>query len=55
MGEDAVKALNNARASSAMEGLPLERRHIDTIEKIANGQLSLHEYFDSLKKQYQGG
>ena len=50
MREKAEQALKNAVASAAMEGLTLEQRHLDTIERIWEGQGSLQEYFDSLRK-----
>ncbi len=53
MGDQARQALNNAAASSAMEGLELEQRHLDMIERIWTGQTSLREYLKSLKEQFQ--
>jgi len=47
------RALQNAAASSAMEGLPLEKRHFEIIQNILDGKLTLQEYLESLKKQYQ--
>ena len=49
------RALQNAAASSAMEGLPLEQQHFEIIQNILEGKLSLQEYLQSLKKQYQEG
>lgn len=46
-------ALQNAAAYSAMEGLPLEQRHFEIIQNILDGKLTLQEYLESLKKQYQ--
>ena len=46
-------ALKNAAASSAMEGLPLEQSHIEIIQSILDGKLSLQDYLHSLQKQYQ--
>ena len=54
MREKTEQALKNAVASAAMEGLTLEQRHLDTIERIWEGQGSLQEYFDSLRKSFQG-
>ena len=51
MSESALRALNNAAASSAMEGLPLTQEHRHIIEAILNGNLSLEDYLNSLKKQ----
>ena len=47
------RALQNAAASSAMEGLPLEQQHFEVIQNIFEGKLTLQEYLQSLKKQYQ--
>ena len=49
------RALQNAAASSAMEGLPLEQQHFEVIQNILEGKLTLQEYLQSLKKQYQEG
>lgn len=46
-------ALQNAAASSAMEGLPLERSHMEIIQSILDGKLSLQDYFRSLQERYQ--
>lgn len=54
MREKAEQALRNAKASAAMEGLSLEQRHLDAIEKIWAGQSSLQEYLESLQKRFQG-
>ena len=45
--------LQNAAASSAMEGLPLERSHMEIIQSILDGKLSLQDYFCSLQERYQ--
>ena len=47
------RALQNAAASSAMEGLPLEQQHFEVIQNILEGKLTLQEYLQSLKQQYQ--
>ncbi len=47
------RALQNAAASSAMEGLPLEQEHIEIIQSILDGEMSLQEYLLSLQKQYE--
>lgn len=47
------RALQNAVASSAMEGLPLEKHHFEVIQNILEGKLSLQDYLQSLKNQYQ--
>ena len=49
------RALQNAAASSAMEGLPLEQQHFEVIQNILEGKLTLQEYLLSLKQQYQEG
>ena len=41
-------ALQNAAASSAMEGLPLEKRHLEIIQNILAGKLTLEDYPQSL-------
>ena len=46
-------ALQNAATSSAMEGLPLEKHHFEVIQNILEEKLSLQDYLQSLKKQYQ--
>lgn len=47
-----LKALQNAAASSAMEGLPFEQRHIDTIKRILDGKLTVAEYLAQVKEKY---
>lgn len=51
MNDLAVQALRNAAASSAMEGLPLEPRHMDMIHDILNGKITLQDYFKQLQEQ----
>ena len=46
-------ALQNAAASSAMEGLRLEQRHFKIVQDILDGKLSLQEYIDSLKARQE--
>ena len=53
MGEKTVRALLSAAASSAMEGLPLDEKKLGIIERILRGEMTLQEYFDSVKLQYQ--
>ena len=43
------QALQSAAASSAMEGLALEAKHLQVVECILDGKLSLQEYLHSLK------
>lgn len=42
-------ALQNAAASSEMEGLPLEKQHLEIIVNILEGKMTLQEYLQSLK------
>lgn len=53
MSEKTLRALLNAAASSAMEGLPLDDEKLGIIEKILNGEMTLQDYYDSVKLQYQ--
>ena len=43
------RALQNAAASSAMEGLPLEKHHFEVIQNILEEKMSLQDYLQSLK------
>lgn len=43
-----LRALNNAAASSAMEGLPLDEKDILLIANILEGKDSLQNYLQSL-------
>ena len=47
------RALQNAAASSAMEGLPLEQKHIEIIHNILEGKMSLQDYLLSMQEQYR--
>lgn len=47
-----LQAMQNAAASSAMEGLPYEQRHIDMIKRILAGKLTVAEYLAQIKEQY---
>lgn len=51
MSDLEIKALKNAAASSAMEGLPLNDRDFTVIENILDGKMELQEFFQSLKLQ----
>ena len=51
MNAAAIKALGNAAASSAMEGLPLNQEDRLIIQKILDGVMSLQEFLESLGKQ----
>ena len=53
MSEKVLRALLSAAASSAMEGLPLDEKKLDIIEKILCGETTLQEYFESVKLKYQ--
>lgn len=53
MSEKTRKALLSAAASSAMEGLPLDDEKLGIIEKILNGEMTLQDYFESVKLHYQ--
>ena len=53
MSEKTLRALLSAAASSAMEGLPLDDEKLGIIEKILCGEMTLQDYFDSVKLQYQ--
>ena len=52
MSEKTLRALLSAAASSAMEGLPLDDEKLGIIEKILSGEITLQDYFDSVKLQY---
>ena len=52
MSEQTIRALLSAAASSAMEGLPLDDERLCIIKKILNGEMTLQDYFDSVKLQY---
>lgn len=51
MRESQQKAIQNAAASSAMEGLPLSQQDIELVQKILDGELTLQEYLASLVEQ----
>ena len=55
MSEKTLRALLSAAASSAMEGLPLDEEKLGVVERILNGEMTLQEYFDSVKLQYLPG
>lgn len=54
MSDKTRKAIQNAAASSAMEGLPLDEEKLRIVERILDGDMTLQEYFDSVKLQYKG-
>jgi hypothetical protein len=53
MNTAAIKALGNAAASSAMEGLPLEQADIIIIQKIIDGEMTLQDFIQTLTNQNQ--
>lgn len=53
MRENTMRALMSAAASSAMEGLPLDEEKLKVVEKILCGEMTLQEYFESLKRRYR--
>ena len=48
MTERNGKALRNAAASSAMEGMPMEQRHFEAVKKMKDGNMTLQEYLKRL-------
>ena len=53
MNPATARALGNAAASSAMEGLPLEQADIEVVKKILDGEMSLQDFIQTLTKQDQ--
>lgn len=53
MSETTLKAIMNAAASSAMEGLPLDNEKLGIVERILNGEITLQDYFESVKMKSQ--
>ena len=53
MSEQTLRSLLSAAASSAMEGLPLDAEKLGIIEKILDGEMTLQDYFDSVKLRYR--
>lgn len=47
------KALRNAAASSAMEGMPLNEKDVAILPDIINGKISPQDFLQSLKQQEQ--
>lgn len=45
-----LRALNNAAASSAMEGLPLDEKDLLLITNILEGKDSLQDFLQSLRQ-----
>lgn len=52
MSENELRALRNAAASSAMEGIPLSREHIEAVERMLNGEQTLQDYLLKLKDRF---
>lgn len=48
-----LDALRNAAASSAMEGIIINRRDLNAVKEIYSGKTTLQEYIEELKKQYK--
>lgn len=53
MSESEKRALRNAAASSAMEGLPLNESDLEIIKSILDGKMTLQDFFASVKAQYK--
>lgn len=53
MSANEIRALRNAAASSAMEGLPLSEEHIEAVQRMLNGEQTLQDYFRVLKERYR--
>lgn len=51
MTDNEIRALKNAAASSALEGLPLDDKDIAVLMDILDGKLSLEDYLNSLKRE----
>lgn len=47
------KALANAAASSAMEGLPLSPSDLQTVREILSGTLSIQEVLREIQERYR--
>ena len=54
MSDEEIRALKNAAASSAMEGMPLKEQDIQTITDILDGKLTLQNYLNRMKEKYGG-
>lgn len=53
MSNERIQAINNALASSAMEGLVFTHDQVETLKEILDGKRTLQDYFVSLQQQYQ--
>lgn len=47
------KALANAAASSAMEGLPLSTQELSIVKQILEGDLTLTDYFTMIQQKHR--
>lgn len=55
MSDFEKRAIYNAAASSAMEELPLNEKDISVVRNILEGKMTLEDFFQSVKAQYQEG
>ena len=53
MDEQRWRALNNAAASSAVEGLPLKQADFQIIRDILDGKTTLQAYLQNLQAVYR--
>ena len=53
MNESHAKALKNAVASSAMEGLPLDENELNIVTNIIEGKMTLQEFLLTVKAQHE--
>lgn len=53
MSEAEQRALRNAAASSAMEGLPLDAKDFKVVTDILDGKMTLQDFLQSVKVQYK--
>lgn len=51
MTEAELRAIREAAASSAMEGLPLTEEDISTVISLYKGELSLEDYVQKVKEK----
>lgn len=53
MSGTALQALHNAAASSEMEGLPLQAEHLEIIQNILAGKITLQDFFRTLQEKQE--
>ena len=53
MSEAEARALKNAAASSAMEGLPLNDSELNIVTNIIEGKMTLQEFLLTVKAQHE--